>query len=326
MSWIQENRFAAGLGGITTAAAAGLIFWGLSAGSKYDEAKDAYASAADAVSQMEGEKLYPNDDNRQAKKKAVEEYADSVEALQKSFKGYTTPTPALVEPSAFTESLLKAKDIAAKSFSNVGCELPPEFFLGFEAYTNSPVKKEATGILAYQMEGISNLLGSLADSAPAKLINVHRPALLEEEGQVFDVKGKTFRALPVEISFTSTEASLRKFLSSLDDSKKFYYVVRSIRVMNEKSKAPTAADSQFQAEEDAGSEEAESSPSDTGGFVFPGDEDSAEAPAPDAAEKSDGEKAPVKDEGVILQQVLGSEKIHVFLRIDILQFLDASKA
>ena len=29
MSWIQENRFAAGLGGITAVAAVGLIAWGV---------------------------------------------------------------------------------------------------------------------------------------------------------------------------------------------------------------------------------------------------------------------------------------------------------
>jgi hypothetical protein len=326
MSWIQENRFAAGLGGITAAGAIGLIFWGVSAGSKYNEAKEAYTAAADAVAQMEGEKLYPNDDNRQAKKKAVEDYAKAVEDLQKSFKPFSSPTPPNVEPSEFTEALLKAKEAVAKSFADIGCEIPPEFFLGYEAFTNSPVKKEATGILSYEMEGIGHLLRALADAAPAKLLNIHRPALPEELGQVFDAKGKTFRALPVEISFSGSEASLRKFLSSLDDSEKFYYVVRSLRVMNEKLKAPTAADSQFKTEEEAAPAEAgaEAFP-DAGGFVLPGEEAPAEAATP-AAGESAGEAAPKSDEGLILQQVLGSEKINVFLRIDILQFLGAPKA
>jgi hypothetical protein len=325
MSWIQENRFAAGLGGITAAGAIGLIFWGVSAGSKYNEAKDAYAAAADAVAQMEGEKLYPNDDNRQAKKKAVEDYAKAVEDLQKAFKTFSSPTPPNVEPSEFTEALLKAKEAVAKSFADAGCEIPAEFFLGYEAFTNSPVKKEATGILGYEMEGIGQLLRYLADAAPAKLVNIHRPTLPEEEGQVFDPKGKTFRALPVEISFTGSEASLRKFLSSLDDSEKFYYVVRSMRVMNEKVKAPTAADSQFKTEEEAAPEAGADAFPDAGGFVLPGDEAPADAAAPAAAEAA-AEAAPAADEGVILQQVLGSEKINVFLRIDILQFLEAPKA
>ena len=37
------------------------------------------------------------------------------------------------------------------------------------------------------------------------------------------------------------------------------------------------------------------------------------------------EAAPTGDE-LILQQVLGSEKINAFFRIDIIQFLDAPKA
>jgi hypothetical protein len=324
MSWIQENRFAAGLGGITAVAAAGLIAWGVSAGKKYGAAKEAYTAAADAVSSMEGEKLYPNDDNRQAKEKAVKDYEAAVDGLQKAFKPFASATPPNIEPDQFNENLLKAKEVVAKAFADAGCEIPGEFFLGYEAFTNSPVKKEATGILSYEMEGIGQLLTYLAASNPVKLLNIHRPQLAEEEGGTFDAKDKSFRALPVELSFTGTEASLRAFLSSLDDSEKFYYVVRSMRVMNEKTTAPTAADGQFktdEAEEPAAGGDAFP---DAGGFVLPGEEPAAEAPA--EGEKPAEEAAPAGDTGAILQQVLGSEKINVFLRIDIVQFLQSPKA
>jgi hypothetical protein len=98
-----------------------------------------------------------------------------------------------------------------------------------------------------------------------------------------------------------------------------------MRVMNEKVKAPTAADSQFKTEEEAAPEAGADAFPDAGGFVLPGDEAPADAAAPAAAEAA-AEAAPAADEGVILQQVLGSEKINVFLRIDILQFLEAPKA
>lgn len=326
MSWIQENRFAAGLGGITAVAAAGLIAWGVSAGKKYSAAQEAYTAAADAVSSMEGEKLYPNEDNRQAKQQAVKDYESAVGELQKAFKPFASATPPNIEPDQFNENLLKAKEAVAKSFADAGVEIPGEFFIGYEDFTNSPVKKEATGILSYQMEGIGQLLGYLAAANPVKLLNIHRPKLVEEEGGTFDPKGKSFRALPVELSFTGTEASLRSFLSALDDSEKYYFVVRSMRVMNEKSTAPTAADGQFKTDE---SEEAAPAAGDAfpdaGGFVLPGEE----APAgdkPAEAEKPAAEPASEADTGVILQQVLGSEKINVFLRIDILQFLEAPKA
>lgn len=333
MSWIQENRFAAGLGGITAVAAAGLIFWGLSGNSAYNSAKEEYASAASDVERMENERLYPNDDNLSEKKKAVEQYEKSVASLQKAFDAFRAPTPANVDPDAFNDALIKAKDVATKAFTESKTEFPAEFFLGFEAYTNSPVKREATGILSFEMEAISNLAANLATAAPSKLLNIYRAPLPEEDGKTFDAKGRSFRALPLEISFNGTETSLRKFLSSLDDSGKFYYVIRSMRVANEKIKAPTAADGAFKTEEPAsGGAGAAGGGSDPfggasgGGFVLPPDDSAApagdkpaETPAPAVAPAAGGE-------GVILQQVLGSEKINAFIRLDIIQFLDAPKA
>lgn len=336
MSWIQENRFAAGLGGITAVAAAGLIFLGVKAGGSYNLAKEEYAAAADAVDSMEKDKLYPNDANLKAKKKAVEDYKESVADLQKAFDKFRAATPPNIEPDAFTENLLKTRDAAAKAFADVRpnpVEVPPEFLLGFEAYAGSPARKDATGILTYQLGAISELATNLAAAAPAKLLNIHRPALEEEDGKTFDAKGKSYRALPVEISFNGNEASLRKFLSSLDDSEKYYFVVRSMRVINEKTKAPTAADGNFATEEGEAAPEGGGAAADPfgGAFVLPGEEEApadkpADGEAPADAPADAPAEAPAGDDGVILQQVLGSEKINVFLRIDILQFLEAPKA
>jgi hypothetical protein len=227
--------------------------------------------------------------------------------------------------------LLKAKEVVAKAFSEVRpqpAELPAEFSMGNESYTASPPKKEATGVLTFELEAISELMANLASASPTKLLNIYRQPLEEETGKAFDAKGKSFRAMPVEISFTGTEATLRKFLSSLDNSEKHYYVVRTMRVVNEKLKAPTAGDTQFEKEGEGKPEGGAAPAADPfgggGGFVLPGEEPAPAAggatpPAPGGAAPA---AAPSGD-GVILQQVLGAEKIHVFLRIDILQFLEA---
>ncbi|MCW1922946.1 Amuc_1100 family pilus-like protein [Luteolibacter arcticus] len=340
MSWIQENKFAAGLGGITAVAAAGLIFWGVKASGDYTAAKDEYTTAADEVEKMAQAKVYPSEANLQAKKKAVTDYEKSVGDMQKAFDKFRAPTPPNVDPAAFSDTLLKAKDVAKKAFDEVrpqATELPGEFFLGLEAYTTSPPERGATGILTYQLEALSELMANLAAAGPTKLINIHRPQLEEESGKPFDAKGKSYRALPVEVSFYGNEASLRKFVSSLDDSKAHYYVVRSIRVINEKAKAPTAADGNFETGEDEAKPEggAAADPfggaGGAGGFVLPGDEPAAPpadgaAPAPagaPAAAPADAAAPAAGGDGVILQQVLGSEKLNVFLRIDIIQFLEA---
>jgi hypothetical protein len=328
MSWIQENRFAAGLGGITAVAAAGLIAWAVSAGKGYTKAKEDYDTTAQEVDKMVKGPVFPNDENLSEKEKAVKDYKESVSKLEQAFDKFRAPTPANIEPGDFNDAVKKALEAATKAITDAKGEVPADFFIGFEAYKDAPARKEATGILSFQLDAISNLFTSLAASGPAKVLNVHRPLLEEEEGKVFDGKGKSYRALPVEIAFSGKEEVLRKFLSSLDDSGKYYYVIRSVRIINERLKAPTTADAAFKTEEasaDGGTAAPAADPfggAGAGGFVLPGEGDAAAAPpAADAAPAPAAEAAPAG--GVILQEVLGSEKINVFLRIDIIQFLDA---
>ena len=183
MSWIQENRFAAGLGGITAVAAVGLIAWGVSAGKKYNQAKEDFATASSAVTSMKNGSLFPDEDNKSAKEKAVKDYDKAVKDLQALFKPFSAATPPNIEPDAFSETLAKAKEAVAKAFTDAGTEVPAEFFLGYESLTKETVKKEATGILTYQMEAVGQLLADLAAAAPTKLINIHRPPVEEEDGK-----------------------------------------------------------------------------------------------------------------------------------------------
>lgn len=334
MSWIQENRFAAGLGGITAVAAAGLIGWAVTAGNGYNKAKEDYTTTSEEVDKIVKGPLFPNEDHLADKEKAVKDYKESVASLEKAFDKFRAATPPNIEPGDFNDAVKKALDAATKAITDAKGEVPAEFFIGFEAYKDAPARKEATGILTYQLEAISNLFAGLAASGPAKILNTYRPPLEEEEGKVFDGKGKSYRALPFELAFNGKEEVLRKFLSSLDDSGKYYYVIRSVRIINEKTKAPTSADGQFKAEEGAGGGEgaAVAPAADpfggaaAGGFVLPGDDAAAPPPAdgaapPVAAPEPAAPAAAEGGSGIILQEVLGSEKINVFLRIDIIQFL-----
>lgn len=319
MSWIQENRFVAGLGGITAVAAIGLIAFAVSAGSGYSTAKEEYDKVSGEIDSITSGRLYPSDDNLSAKEKAVREYKESVGKLTDAFNKFKAATPPNIEPADFNTALAKARETAAKAITDNKGEVPADFFDGFELYKETAVKKEATGILTYELEAISQLMAGLAASGPVKILNIHRPKLEEEDGKVFDTKDKMLRALPFEIAFNCKEDALRKFLSSLDDSGKYYYVIRSMRVSNEKVKAPTAADAAFKTEEEAAPAPGGDSGIGGGGFVLPGEEPAAPTPAPEAAPGAEAPAAGGADEK-ILQQVLGSERINVFLRLDIIQF------
>ncbi|MDB6078371.1 MAG: hypothetical protein JWO82_2118, partial [Akkermansiaceae bacterium] len=144
MSWIQENRFAAGLGGVTAVAAVGLIFWGFSERSTYSKAQADYETSSGKITEMEGSRLYPNEVNLRGKKTALAEYFNGVEKLQKAFDAYRKTELPLVEPSIFTEDLKKVKGEIDKALSDSKVETPPQFYMGFETYTQTTVQKNAT--------------------------------------------------------------------------------------------------------------------------------------------------------------------------------------
>lgn len=324
----QENKFPIILGAVTAVAAGGLIWWGMQSGAAYDAAKSDYDEKVSEIGRLMRAKVAPTPDNLRDKKKAVTDYRGSVENLQKAFDKYRQPKLENTEVSAFTDALLAARKRLGVKFEEKNVTLPPSFFLGLGRYTDKLPQKKNTGLLHYELGAFEDLFGRLADAGPTELLNVHWPDLPEEVGQSYDFQGKSYRAHPIEMTFQGSEESLRKFLGSLDDSEGYYYVVRSMRVSNSRTTAPNSKDASF---EQAKVEDAPSDPFGAGGFVFP-DED--EAPAEDGGEApaEGGDQAPAvevvpeapvaSDSGQILKQVLGGEEIKVFLRIDVLQFVE----
>jgi hypothetical protein len=318
MSWIKDNKFMAALGGGTLLGAVLLLFAGMQGSKRYDEAKEKFDIAAGEAAGFERLPLYPKIANRDGKTKALAEYHQSVEALQTAFEPYRPKEIKSITPQEFTTHLLAANTEVRKAFEDAGVTVPEPFFVGFEGYKTALAPAKTTGMLDYQLESVKKLMLALAKAKPTALKNLHRPALPEEENQNYTPPANAAtRALPLEITFTGPEKSLREFLSDIAGLKDQFVVVRSLRVSNDKKDPPRAADAQF--DKPAAEKAAADGSPFGGGFVLPGDE----APAADAPAAAPAPKAP--DSSRILAQVLGNEQVQVFLRLDLLQFLPAKK-
>lgn len=318
MSWIKENPFVATLGGVTLVGAGVLIFAGSHFKGKYDAALETFTQDATVVSTAEKNKPYPSQPNRDGKAKALEDYKAEVAKLQEAFAKFRAPESSALSPQDLTGNIKEASDKIRAAFTEARTEVPSSFFVGFENYTASLAPGPATPVLNDQLGALSEMFLSLAKAGPKKLINVHRPLLAEEKNQTFDPKDSTYRALPVEVTFRGSEKSLREFISALAASPNYYYVVRTLRVANDKTTGPVPADGNFETESAAAPGAAATNP--FAGFTEAGSEDAAGA----------GEAAPpatpapaVADTSKILQQVLGTEDITVFIRLDVLRFLPA---
>lgn len=330
MSWIKDNKFAATLGGITLVGAAGLIVAGLQFSGKYAEAQASYEEQTAITNDAENLALYPTTANEQGKRKAVADYKAAAEALQTSFGKFRPEKLDNIPPQEFTNRLQAANAEVLAEFQASKTDVPGVFFLGFEGYTGSLAKGAATGILDFELGAMKELMLSLAKPGIAQLINVRREKLVEEDGGVFkEETGQVARPLSVEVTFKGSEAAARDFFSSIAGSDKHYYVVRSVRISNERKGPPLATDAKF----DDPVPTTDAAPAD-GGFALPPDpaeaapaaDGAAPAPAAESAAPEAAAPAPAPvDTGRILQQVLGTEDIYVFVRIDIMQFLPAKK-
>jgi hypothetical protein len=311
MNWIKENKFLAGLSGGTLLGVISLLLFGFQGASKYQTAQENFGTAVTEATEFEAIPLYPKAENRDGKLKALEDYRKSLDSIQTAFEPFRPKEIKDVSPQQFTDRLLAAKTEVSKAFEDAGTVTPEAFFLGFERYRTSLAAGTTTGVLDYQLAAVKNLLLALAKSGPSELKNIYRQSLPEEDNQAYTPADTAVtRPYSIEITFLGTEKSVREFVSSMSKVENGYFVIRSLRISNEKKDAPKISDAKFETVPIPAS-----AASGDGGFVLPGEE----APAAGTAPK------PVADSSQILSQVLGNEKILVFLRLDLLQFLPAKK-
>ena len=315
MSWIQENKFAAGLAAVTMVGVGGLWYWGNGNKEKTADAHDQFQDAANQIVRFEAGRLYPSEQNRDMKNKAVSDYVEQAGRLRERMTEFRPKTLEPVAPNVFSEQLQAASGRARSAFETSQTTLPPSFMLGFEPYSNSVAQGEATPLLTYPVGALEWLFTTLAEARPVSLINVYRKPLPEEKGREFSyAKGQVARDLPVEVTFSGTSKSLREFMSALVDSKDYYFIPRVVRIENEKQLGPTRSDAQFKTASTAPAE---------GGFDIANFTAGADVvPPADGAAAPVLPSAPASEE--ILKQVLGNEKITVFLRLDLRLFREAS--
>jgi hypothetical protein len=319
----QEKKFIGILAAATVLGAGGLYFVASGGSERYSAAKEQFDAHAMDINQMQNLPLFPTPQNKEGKTQAIASFKADADALTKKLLAYRPKSMANTDPQAFTNLLVKTAQEAKKKYADQGLKidgdeggLPKGFYLGFENYVSTPAQGTATGILTYQLDAISELHALLAAAKPKKLWNFYREPLLEEKGETYTPSPAVpYRTLPMEISFLAPESSLRDLINGLQQSQKYFYAIRTIRIVNEKQDAPKASDVQFDDEAES-AEEATAEPAAVGTtFVLPEEGEPAAAAAAPAEETAE----PVGNER-ILKQVLGAENIHVFLRIDVVLF------
>ncbi|MBC7979048.1 MAG: hypothetical protein H7Y36_00625 [Armatimonadetes bacterium] len=334
MNWIKSNPFISTLAAITLFLSAALLFFASRGSSRYEQAKLEFEESYQGVTKSESIPLYPTAENRDGKRKTLNEYRQSIGELRELFDGYRPGEFEVLSPQAFTDRLKTANDEVIKAFEEADCTIPAGFFLGFESYRDQLAQSDATGLLDYQLKGLKHALLQLAEARPSELRKVYREAIPEESGESYQSgPNDVTRNFGFEISFKGSENASRKFLSSLGKTEPYYYVVRCVKIDNERLTPPRVEDAKFEKPAETTSAPDNSNPF-GGAFSIPGEEEPAALPADedappakddaaadDITENKSDASAGLKDSSRILAQVLGSEEVIVFVRFDLTMFL-----
>ena len=338
MSWIKDNKFVVALGGGTLVGSILIFLVGMNGMERYDNAKEDFDKAAEQAAKYESDELYPEANNYNSKNDALEKYrSEHVAPVQAAFKAFRPKEGKPLTPGDFASELTAVDKKIREVCKEKGTKLPDNFFCGFEG--TKLVSIDATGILQYELDGVKALVTAMADSHVTELKNLYRPRLIEEESTDAKATKATkatkdvdaVRPLPLEITFSGPEKSVRTFVEAIMHQQDKFFGIRSMRMSNAKREAPRTSDAKFDKPAAAAADGF------SGPFTLPDPEPKPDDKKPPQGGAVPAPAAPVPvapvpvapaarsatDSSRILWQVLGSEEVEVFLRLDLMRFQPA---
>ena len=332
MNWIKQNTFEAVLLIVVIAAAIGIVFFGMSSGKAYQEAKERFDSAESSVANMERGKPFPNPQNVDRRTDEVGAFRDQVSGLQENLLKFRPSELEKVSPAEFGTRVTATSEKLRALYDEQKITYPEEWRTGFEAYTTASAKDAATPYLNFQLKALEALFTDLAKAEPSELVNVYRGKLPVETGQSMDgeeeqprrgrsrrrgapkEEAKPYYVMPVEITFRGRERAVREFLSAVAGSENYFTSIRSIRVRNTNESPPRTSDAEFEGGLDTGDDDEDEGFGNFESLFGTGEEEEGE-------EEEEVEEEDTSSEQ-ILGQVLGAEELNVFVQLELLLFKD----
>jgi hypothetical protein len=297
----------------------GTGFYAISSHGTYAEAMAGWESKVGSIESLERRVPYPNQENAGALGAKVDEYKSSVKALSETLKTFQRPLNKDLPNTEFQQLVKKRVEEFRAAASKGGLEIATEteFQLGFESYANSLPSPELVPLLDYELEAIDQLLRKLITNGATGLLSFGRDEIPGEGASEEAPQANVVHKYPVRVRFRAPYASVQKMVNDLANDRKFFYIVRVIKVKNQLKEGPVKLTA------DAGS----------GGFVTYQNPVTKEIASPEmltawgsgtAAAAEVESKA--REAGFVRAEqdarvLMGLEQLEVFLVVDIARFL-----
>jgi uncharacterized membrane protein YgcG len=317
MNWIRANKFLTGFIAVMVIGVGVLGYFAYTAWSNYNDVTDTYLEQANALQQLQTRVPYPDDTNLAKYKSEENDYVDSTHDLATNLAAMALPVEEL-SPSAFQDRLRETVATVLADAAKANVKLPDHFYMDFDKYQTSPPSQDAASALGRQLAALKLAVEIAINEHVDEITSLQRTPLAQEGGGEaaagggggnrfgggFGGGGNRFgrggggpagggalvEKFPFDLKFTASQPVFQKVLNDFAASNQQFFITRTLLVENTNPK-PVAKDT------------------------------STPAPAATGADTSGTDSTTGH-----LTFLVGTEKINVAMRIDIVAFNPPAKS
>ncbi|HEY5792707.1 MAG TPA: Amuc_1100 family pilus-like protein, partial [Chthoniobacterales bacterium] len=251
MNWTKENPFLAGFIAISLLVVGGLGYYAYTNYTAYTELRSSYETEVGTLHTFQNRTPFPSKENLQKIIESQKSYHTALLGLRKSLEAHELPLNPKISPQQFQDELRRAVSLAQSKAAQARMALPPDFYLGFDVYSTSLPRPEATPYLDRELKVIEALFAGLIDAGVESLNQFVRTPLAVESGSAGkaaapakpgagnnDAAGsKMVEKHLLDLTFTGEQGRVRLAVNSLLNSPQFA-VVRALKFQNSSPQSP----------------------------------------------------------------------------------------
>ena len=254
MNWFEHNRFLGWflIGLALGCLSVGYFFFRAMISSDAESAR--LKTSAAELKRLESLTPFPDESHYQEASALAAAYKSSLAALQEEIKSRELPLEPLA-PNEFQTKVRQAVSAIKEKARANKVKLPEKFFLGFDEFATSLPSTEAAPLLGRELKAVQMLANILIDARVDSISAFHREPIAEERTasptpkpspRVGQARGALAAASPtmvkgnsLSVTFASSPGAARKALNQIVSAKEQFFIIRTLRVRNEKERGPS---------------------------------------------------------------------------------------
>ncbi|HUF62853.1 MAG TPA: Amuc_1100 family pilus-like protein [Verrucomicrobiales bacterium] len=293
MLWLKKNGFLAGLLALAIVGIGGLGFAIFKGWKAAGEAKEEFLVKQNELQRLKGGRPFPDETNYRKWKEEVESYEASAARLRAEILDAQAKLDD-VSDVRFQKDLSDMVAAIQEQAAAANVELPTDFYFGMASYETTLPRRDATGLLSFQLGAFQNLFTILFENGVLSVEGFYRkPLAVESEppaegarppaasgartpAEKPDPAAEIREAYPFEIAFSATQEGAMQILNAIANSPSHIMVVKFLRFENEKPEGPERSDiivaevtePDFESSEDAETEDSDFGSAGASGLHF----------------------------------------------------------